>query len=520
MEILLLLALGILALLSSLFMRKKQLFQQTDGEMAKANISRGTWKKFVPILFLAIGCSLIAWLLLHYGKNVTIASLQSQSTLLRTGIVFALIMLLSSFDLREWHGTSDRSRYFFAVVVGTIASFFIIALKRAFFETSVGDDPFLLAFGMILLLIGWRFLFGSWQVSVKMTVLGTFLFWVLYAIIRYKTQQELLAVGIAAATAIIPVLVWCALFLQYHAERRSIIFLAFFAGMLSTVPILFLHELSVRSMTLNFFLFTITPINFQLSSEAFVRESIFKDASGTSSILLSTLVTYLWVGIIEEVSKFWVLKKSGRLFFRSIDDAIQLSIIVAIGFAFAENLANPNYFIGFVQRYLLNPATPDWGAFIGNIFGRSVLTMMVHILSTGVLGYFFGLAVFSSSILRDQFAQGKTHAILDFFHRILSIDTAHIYRTTMMGIGLCSSIILHGMFDFIVTLPEVIPGNPTTIGALLQLSPASTLQAVPITLLPSLLYVIGGFWLLSYLFERTENAKEFGQVSEAEIILE
>jgi hypothetical protein len=372
----------------------------------------------------------------------------------------------------------------------------------------------------VMMVIGWRFLFGPWQVSVKVTVLGTFLFWVIYAIVRYKTQQELVAVGIAAVTAIIPVGVWCALFLQYHTERRSMIFLAFFAGMLSTVPILFLHELSVRSMTLNFFLFTITPINFQLSSVAFVRESVFRDIGGTSSIILSTFVTYLLVGVIEEISKFWVLQKSGRLFFRSIDDAIQLSIIVAIGFAFAENLANPTYFIGFVEQYILRPASPDFGAFFGNVFGRSVLTMMVHILSTGVLGYFFGLSVFASSLLREQFSKGKMHSMLEMLHRLLSIDTAHIYATTMMGIGLFLSILLHGIFDFIVTLPEVVPGNPTTIGALLQSPSASTLHAVPLTLLPSLLYVIGGFWLLGFLLERAENMKEFGQTIETEVVLQ
>jgi hypothetical protein len=504
-----------------LMMRRGQSFQETESpEVQKARFSSFPFRRFVPILCITAFSLGLGWILLKYGTNVQVGSLSSETTVVRTGIVFLLIMMLSTFDLRAWHGVSDRSRYFYAFVLGTVMSFILIALKRSFFETGVGSDPFLLALGMVILFLGWKFLFGPWNVSIKATVLGTFLFWVVYAILRYKTGQELLATGIAAACAIIPVIIWCQLFLQYHKENRSIIFLAFFAGMLSTVPILFLNELTVRGMELNFFLFKITPINFQASSQTFVRQSIFQHVSGTGSIVLSTFVTYLLVGVIEEVSKFWVLKNSSTTFFRSIDDVLQLSIIVALGFAFAENLANPTYFIGFVQQYLFDPPSPEWGQFIGNVFGRSVLTSMVHILSTGVMGYFVGLAFFSSSVLRDQFAAKKFHPILETLHRIASIDSDKIYRKLMMVYGFAAAILLHGFFDFIVTLPEVVPGNPTTVGALLGLVPSSFLHALPLTLLPSLFYVIGGFWILTYLFEKKENMKEFGQVIESETVID
>lgn len=451
-----------------------------------------------------------------FAKNAVLRSFLSSTAVIRTIVVFAIISAFGIFDRFRWHGSSDRHKYFYAFVLGTVVTWILIAFKRVFFETGVGEDPFLMALGITCVVVGWRFMFGPWSASIKATVLGTFVFWVCYAILRHKTSAELIATGIASIVAIIPVIIWCRLFLSYHKERTAIVLLAFFAGMLSTAPILFYSELTNRGIELNFFLFRIVPVHFGSSSEQFVAESIFKNFTGTHAIVLTTLMTYLMVGLIEEISKYWVLRHSSRDFFRSIDDVLQLSIIVALGFAFAENIVNPSYFVGFVQKYLLAPGGPQWGTFIGSTVGRSVLTVMVHVLSTGVIGYFFGLAFFASPLIRDQFQRGTFHPIFESVHRLLSLRTERMYARCHILFGLTVAIVLHGLFDFIVTLPDVLPGNPSTVGQLLGSPPQSFLSSISITLLPSILYVVGGFWLLAYLFERKEDMKEFGQVVETQ----
>ncbi|MSR67764.1 PrsW family intramembrane metalloprotease [Candidatus Peribacteria bacterium] len=472
--------------------------------------------KFGAIAVSVVIAGFLFTLSLKFGKNTSIASLWGSAALYRTIFVFLAICALGLFERGRWHGSKDRYEYFFAFVLGTIVTWILIAFKRSFFETGVQQDPFLMALGITCIVIGWRFLFGPWKASIKATVLGTFLFWVIYAILRFKTREELIATGLASIVAIIPVLVWSKLFLGYHKQRMSIVILAFFAGMLSTVPILFYSELTMRSIQLNFFIFKIVPINYGTSSTDFVSQSVFKSFSGTSSIVLTTLVTYLMVGVIEEISKYWVLRHSSKEFFRSVDDALQLAIVVAIGFAFAENLVNPTYFVGFVRDYLMTPESPEWGSFIGNVIGRSVLTNMVHIVSTGVLGYYFGLAFFASPLIRDQFAQGSTHPIISVIHRMLNIRSEWIYAKTQMALGLFFAIVLHGVFDFTVSLSEVLPGHPTTIGALLGSNQDSFLHNIAITLVPSVLYVVGGFWLLVTLFEWKEDRKDFGAVVETQ----
>jgi len=464
-------------------------------------------------LIIAGGLFLLS---LKFGKTTSIRSLAESRAVVRTLIVFALIAAFGLFDQWRWHGTKDRYKYFYAFVLGTLVTWLLIAFKRALFETGIQQDPFLVALGITCIVIGWRFLFGPWSASIKATVLGTFILWVTYAILRFEAREELIATGLAALVAIIPVLIWCALFLSYHRQRLSVVILAFFAGMLSTAPILFYSELTRRAMELNFFFFKVVPLSYGLTSRQFVAESVLRGSSPINSIVLTTLVTYLLVGVIEELSKYWVLRYSSREFFRSIDDTLQLAIIVAIGFAFAENLVNPTYFVGFVREYLIRPPTPEWGPFLGGVVGRSVLTVMVHILSTGVLGYFFGLAFFASPLIREQFTHGKAHPVFATLHRMLSLRTEAVYARAQIMIGIVLAIVLHGLFDFIVTLPDVLPGNPATLGALLQSPVSSFLHNISLTLIPAVLYVVGGLWLLMALFERKEDMKEFGAVVETQ----
>ncbi len=468
---------------------------------------------------IAIGVAITAVLIglsLTFGQGGALANLVQSNATKRTVIAFLLIVGFGAFDQWRWKGGKDRYEYFFAFVLGTVVTWILIGFKRALFETGVQQDPFIMALGVVCVVVGWKFLFGPWNANIKATVLGTFVFWIAYAILRHKTPDELLATGIAAICAFVPVIIWCKLFLSYHRQRISVVLLALFAGMLSTVPILFYHELMNRGIELNFFVFKIVPVSFGSAAQQFVTGTAFTGVGTVPAAVLGTLLTYLIVGFIEEVSKFWVLRHGATQFFRSIDDTLQLAIVVAIGFAFAENLVNPVYFVGFVQNYLLAAGGPQWASFIANVIGRSVLTIMVHILSTGVLGYFFGLAFFSSPLLRDQFAKGNVHPVLQWLHRTLRLKAEVIYSRYKIAQGLVAAIVIHGIFDFIVSLPEILPGNPRTIGALLHLAPTSFLQDISLTMVPAIVYVVGGCWLLLYLFARKEDMKEYGAIMESQ----
>ncbi|MFH1670503.1 MAG: PrsW family glutamic-type intramembrane protease [Patescibacteria group bacterium] len=401
--------------------------------------------------------------------------------------------------------------YIFAALIGTSLAFGLLGLTRVLLHTDVHQDPFIMALGIVCAIVLWRFLFGPWTPRIKAVVLGTFVLWIGIHVLFKENPDERLAHLIAAGVALIPAIVWCWFFLEYHKQRWSMVLLMFFAGMLSTAPILFYDALVRRGVELQFFLFKIVPQNFSSVSNAFVSGDLM-GVSGIQSTIIAMFISFLIVGLIEEFSKLWVLKKSGKSFFSSIDDVIQMAVIVAIGFAFAENVLNPSYFLGFVREFLTEAEEPQWWAFLGNVSGRAILTTMVHIVASGVMGYFLGLAIFAESYLGDVRRKGRVPIFAGLLRLIFRFPETRVFRVQMILIGLTLATFLHGLFNFMVTLPDMLPNRPETFGDLLKLSESNFLGGIPILLLPSFLYIVGGFWLFTALFYRQESVKERGRL--------
>lgn len=406
----------------------------------------------------------------------------------------------------------------FATVLGTTLSIGLIRTVDSFLLQGATENHYIMALGFLFAILGWKALFGPWETQTKLMMLATFLFWICLHLFWNDPGPQQTARLIAALIAFIPAVIWCRLFLKYHRERLSAVVLLFLAGALSTIPILFYDALVRRGVEMQFFFFRLTPENFNQSAQSFVAGN---SAGGDQMyvLLLSTFLSFLFVGLIEEVSKYWVVSRSGRQLFTSVDDVMQLSIIVAIGFSFAENIVNPVYFTAFVNDYLLHNAAPDVMGFAGNILGRSVLTSMVHIVSTGVLGYFMGLAIFAGPILAEKHAQGRMHTWFCSLHRLLQIQEVSIFRVQMLVMGLLSAVLLHGLFNFLVTLPEILPGRPESLRDVFGAESPAFLSNVPLLLAPALFYVVGGFWLLTTLFLRKDNMLERGHlVMEEELV--
>jgi hypothetical protein len=425
----------------------------------------------------------------------------------KTILTLLAVAVLAGLDLAA-RAEHKNVHYLFACVIGTVLSLGLMQFTRLLL--SAQGSPYTIAFGVLLILLAWRLLFGPWEIPVKATVLGAFVFWVALSILSREPPRELLAHLIAIVFAIIPAVVWSYLFLEYHREHRSLVILMFLAGMLSTAPILFYDMLVRHQAELNFFLFRIVPESFNRTTESFVTGQ-FAGLSQVHTSILTVFFSFIIVGLIEEFSKYWVLSRSGKQSFTSIDDVMQLAIIVGIGFAFAENSMNPGYFVGFVKQYLLG-SQQDWVGFASNVLGRSILTSMVHIVSTGVLGYFLGLAIFAGPVLQEAETQGKRHRMVEYLSDLLRFPKKAIFRRQMLLTGLLAAILLHAMSNFLVTLPDILPGQPRTVGDLMKLAPGSVFHYVSLLLFPSLLYVVGGFWLLTELFVRKENMKERGHL--------
>ncbi|UPA23066.1 PrsW family intramembrane metalloprotease [Candidatus Peribacteria bacterium] len=431
-------------------------------------------------------------------------------------VILAVVALASADMVRRWK--HKQTHLLFATILGTVLSLGLIVTVRVFLQPGLQENPYAMAFAVLVVIMAWRALFGPWEVQTKATILGTFLFWITLHLYVTDDGGNHLARLIAALTALVPAVIWCRLFLRYHSERISAVLLMFFSGMLATAPILFYDALVRRGIELQFFLFRLQPESFSQASVTFVSGQLSNPGS-VQNMIVSTLISFVIVGLIEELSKAWVVVHSARQLFSSIDDVLQLSIVVAIGFAFAENIINPAYFTAFVEQHLLSGRSPDIMAFLSNVLGRSVLTTMVHVVSTGVMGYFLGLSIFAAPYLEERHAHGKAYRLIAAIHRVLRLREVSIFRVQMMTTGLVSAIAIHGLFNFLVTVPDILPGNPQSFHDLFGPSSPLFLQNIPLLLLPSLLYVVGGFWLLTHLFLKKENMIERGYVVTREVLV-
>ncbi len=432
---------------------------------------------------------------------------------IRAMMVLGGASLVMGVLLLFWRGAKE---YVFACVSGTLVSFILIAFTRALLGTDALNDPVMITLSVVAILLVWKFLFGPWNSNVKATVFATFIFWIAFHTLFQETPSEQVAHLIAIAIAAVPAVIWCILFLRYHRERLSVVVLMFLSGMVSTVPILFYDALVKRQIELQFFVFRVVPESFHVTVQQAIGAA--SNAPPLQVTLLSLFLTFVFVGLLEEGSKYWVLRRNGQQFFSSIDDALQLGIMVAIGFAFAENITSTGYFFTFVKEFLQQP-NPDWAGFLGNIAGRSILTSMVHIVSTGLMGYFLGIALFLDPSVRDAQKSGRKYWTADGSHAMVGIQKEFHFRSEMITTGLAVATILHAISNFLVTLPDVLPGNPRTFGELLHSPPGSPLHFIALLLLPSLIYVVGGFWLLTTLFLQKTNMQERGHLVTTELFV-
>ncbi len=267
--------------------------------------------------------------------------------------------------------------------------------------------------------------------------------------------------------AIIPALIWAALFMKKHKENRWLVFFTFFGGIFAAQLILLYKGYWDSSINLIFAKVTLVDFRSNISS-MFV------------STVLAAFVTFMGIGAMEEFFKFGVMKIISKNFFRSIDDVISLAIISALGFSFYENMIYLN---------------GQWGAlsisgFLMLALSRATIVTMVHVLCSGVLGYYFGLAYFASPIMRLEHAEKKRHPVLVFFKNLLHMKKSHLYHNEMMTIGLVTAMLLHAVYDFVLS---------------------STINLSPLMISGTILiYFFGGYYYLSHLIKQQKNKLQLG----------
>lgn len=239
--------------------------------------------------------------------------------------------------------------------------------------------------------------------------------------------------------------------------------ITFIAGAISVVPLIGYKSLWHYFPWLNAFQYT---NNF--------KDDLIGFANFTF-IPLNVILTFLIVGVIEELTKFWAMRVTDRGKIISIDDAIEVAVTAALGFAFIENIIYFNTII--TNRGPENILYPF-------IF-RSLFSTFAHLMFSGVLGYYYGLAHFAGPVLQDEHNK-KRWPIFRTFAKIFHFKKDVAFKEEKMTQGLLIAIGLHALFNLFLEMNW-------------------TFLIVP--------YLTGGYILLSYLLERKEDHKQYGLIT-------
>lgn len=144
------------------------------------------------------------------------------------------------------------------------------------------------------------------------------------------------------------------------------------------------------------------------------------------------------VGILEEFIKHLVLRFANEDRISSVAEAVQYAIVVALGFAFMENIF---YFHSIGNVSILS--TGEAGMLIAL---RSIVSVAAHVGFSAVLGYFYGIAKFSSEIYQKE-VQENRHPIIERCHQFLHLKGSVLFHEEKMMEGVILAMLLHGVFN-------------------------------------------------------------------------
>ncbi len=166
------------------------------------------------------------------------------------------------------------------------------------------------------------------------------------------------------------------------------------------------------------------------------------------SLMKSVLSIILFLTIIEEYVKHLIVRFMDDKKIADIDDAITLSIMVGLAFATIETII-----------YAIT--TGD----LSLILYRSLLSLPIHVVASGIFGYFYGLSHFAKP-LTQNITGGKTyHFNIKSLHKILTLKKSTIYKEEKIIEGFGLATLFHAgcniLFEFnlsFMVIPAIISG--------------------------------------------------------------
>lgn len=122
---------------------------------------------------------------------------------------------------------------------------------------------------------------------------------------------------------------------------------------------------------------------------------------------LDIIYIFLIIGVLIEYNKNLLVRFIGKNFFSSLNDVVDLSFATALGFTAMENI---------IVFYFLFSGDFEYGAsieIIKNILTQILFILPVHLVASGVFGYYYGLSLFA--LPEERKYLGKIYPYIQIF---------------------------------------------------------------------------------------------------------
>ncbi len=323
-------------------------------------------------------------------------------------------------------------------------------------------------------------------------------------------------VAIFAGISFVPILGWIYFFQKQNFEKKKYVIITFIAGMMSIIPIKLYEkywDISVWELEhLNLFKYldnvagtqtvsavlAFVTVSILVSSAIFLfsafimslLEIISRDNSakvfsqkflkisespflfvtigafiGTCTALLALYFPekvwfFVVVGMLEEFAKYLMLRFADENKIGSVSDAISFAILIALGFAFVENVV-------YISRFW-HEGNQNFAGFSAFFLLRSTISVIAHVCFSAIIGYFYGIAHFSDEIYQEESRENK-HPVLKFIHKVFHLKSAPLFHEEKLLEGLLLAMIIHAIFNSLLEFELVIWVIPFLIGIFLYI---------------------------------------------------
>ncbi|MGL5831179.1 MAG: PrsW family intramembrane metalloprotease [Candidatus Altimarinota bacterium] len=234
---------------------------------------------------------------------------------------------------------------------------------------------------------------------------------------------------IAGLLAVLPALFWGYLFYVKQPHQKRLVIHLFLAGAISVAPLLAYKYLWQYFPWINAFLYT----------DSFAND--FVGFANVTLLPLDVLITFMIVGIIEEIAKFQAVRLIHKKTICSVTDVMEYFIIVALGFAFIENI---------IYFYNIMSIRGTENIFLPFIF-RSLFSTFAHLMFSGILGYYYGQSLLAKPLLKENYNQ-KRWLLTRTIAKTLKINKEQLFGEEKLIQGLLAAIGLHALFNIFLEM--------------------------------------------------------------------